>query len=137
MDSDAFDVPLFANHDDADPAVIAAVAEAKTTFPLFLEAASNMRFSPARYLVKVGFIDRSRLRKDAIVRTAETAAENSMFPLYHLWLSVTSVLDDLVCCSIDEAPEALHFQPGMSFVIAMESIEDWMINYNGMVVGGG
>jgi hypothetical protein len=55
MDSEAPDVPLFADLNDADPAVVEAVSEARRTFPQFLNAASKMRFSPAIYLVKVPF----------------------------------------------------------------------------------
>ena len=55
MDSEARDVPLFADLNDADPAVVEAVSEARRTFPQFLNAASKMRFSPAIYLVKMPF----------------------------------------------------------------------------------
>jgi len=136
MDADDPDVPLFANLDDADPDVIAAVSEAKRTLPQFLDAASSVRFSPATYLVKVPFIDRSEAGEPAVVHTPGTATEYPGRPICHLWLSVTSVLDDLVFCSVGEAPDALHLKAGTSFVIATESIEDWMIHHGGDTFGG-
>jgi len=136
MNSETPDVPLFADLNDADPVVVEAVDEAKRTFPHFLDAASKRRHSPATYLVKVPFIDRSDTGEAAIVRTSETAAENPTRPICHLWLSVTSALDDLVFCSVDEAPDALRLKRGSSFVVANESIEDWVINHNGTAFGG-
>jgi hypothetical protein len=102
MDFESPDVPLFADLDDADPAVVAAVSEARRTFPQFLHAASKGRFSPAIYLVKAPFIDRSETGEQALVRTQETAAENPKRPICHLWLSVTSVLDALIFCSVGD-----------------------------------
>jgi hypothetical protein len=136
MDSETPDTPLFANLSDADPDVVEALAEARRTLPQFLDAASKMRFSGATYLVKVPFIDRSGSGEQALVRTLENAAENSTRPICHLWLGVTSVLDDLVFGIVHEAPDALHLKPGTSFVVASESIEDWMINHDGEAFGG-
>lgn len=136
MDSQASDVPLFANLGDNDPAVIEAVKEARRTLPLFVDAAWNMRFSPASYLVKVPFIDRSHLREQALLRTPETAAENSTLPICYLWLHVTSVLDDLIFCTVGEAPDALQLKTDTSFVVESEVIEDWMINHGGIAFGG-
>src|SRR6516225_542075 len=90
MDADHPDVPLFANLHDDDPAVLAAVSEFKRTLPRFLAAASSVRFSPATYLVKVPFIDRSGTGEQALVYTRDTATENSGRPICHLWLSVTN-----------------------------------------------
>jgi uncharacterized protein YegJ (DUF2314 family) len=136
MDSEAPDLPLFAVLNDGDPAVVEAVSEARRTFPQFLDAVLKMRFSPAIYLVKVPFIDRSETGEQALVRTPETAVENPTRPTCHLWLSVTSILDDLIFCSVFEAADALHLERGASFVVASESIEDWMINHGGTVFGG-
>ncbi len=136
MDSEAHDVPLFADVNEADPAVVEAVSEARRTFPHLLDAVLNMRFSPAIYLVKVPFIDRSETGEQALVRTPETAAKNPTRPTCHLWLSVTSIMDDLIFCSVGEAPDALHLKRGASFVVASESIEDWMINHGGIAFGG-
>lgn len=136
MDSEAPDIPLFANLSDADHAIVEAVNEAKRTLSWFLDAALKTRFSPASYLVKAPFIDRSQFGKQAIVRTPENSAENSLLPICHLWLRVTSVLDGLVFCSVFEAPDALHLKGGESFVVANEVIEDWMINHEGIAFGG-
>jgi uncharacterized protein YegJ (DUF2314 family) len=46
------------------------------------------------------------------------------------------VLDDLICCSVGEAPDALHLKRDTSFVVASEVIEDWMINHGGIAFGG-
>ena len=94
-----------------------------------------MQFSPAIYSVKVPFIDRSKTGEEAVVHNSKTAVENPTRPICHLWLSVTSVLDDLVFCSVAEAHDALHLNRGTSFVIASESIEDWMINRDGTAFG--
>lgn len=136
MDSEALGIPLFADLDDADPAVVEAVSEAKRTLPQFLDAASKMRFSPANYLVKVPFIDRSQTGEQALVRTRDTATENSTLSSCHLWLSVSSVLQDLIFSSVAEAPDALHLKRGDTFVISSELIENWMINYGGTAFGG-
>jgi uncharacterized protein YegJ (DUF2314 family) len=136
MDSNAPDVPLFADLDEADPAVVEAVSEARRTFPQFLDAVSKMRFSPAIYLVKLPFIDRSEMGEVALLSTPEAAAANPTRPTCHLWLSVTSILDDLIFCSVGEAPDALHLKGYASFVVASEWIEDWMINHGGTAFGG-
>jgi uncharacterized protein YegJ (DUF2314 family) len=130
------EVSLFANLNDADPVVGQAVSDARKTLPQFLEAASKMQFSPATYLVKVPFIDRSKTAEQALVRTSQTAAENPTRPICRLWLRVTSVLDDLIFCWVAEAPDALHLKRGTSFVVAGASIEDWMINHDGTAFGG-
>ncbi len=129
-------VPLFANLSETDPVVVEAMNQARRTFPQFMDALTKARFSQANYLVKVPFIDRSDIRQQALVRTAETAAEYESRPTCHLWLSVTSILDDLIFCTVVEAPEALQLTNGTSFVIASDSIEDWMINRDGTVYGG-
>ena len=136
MDSKAPDVPVFAYLNQADPALVEAMSEARRTLPLFLDAASKKRFSPASYLVKVPLIDRSHLAEQALLRTAETAAENPTRPICHLWLTVTSILNDLIYCSVVEAPDALHLKRGDSFVVGSESIEDWMINSGETAFGG-
>lgn len=129
-------VPLFADFSEADPAVVEAMNEAKRTFPQFLDVLSKAMFSHAIYLVKVPFIDRSDLRQQALIHTAETAAENPGRPTCHLWLSVNSTLDDLIFCTVAEAPDALQLKSGTSFVVASESIEDWMIIQDGTAYGG-
>jgi uncharacterized protein YegJ (DUF2314 family) len=129
-------VPLFADLSEADPAVVEAINEARRTFPQFLDAVSKTRFSQGVYLVKVPFIDRSDLRQQALVRTADIAAENPTRPTCHLWLSVNSILDELIFCTVGEAPDALQLKRGTSFVVASESIEDWMINQDGTAYGG-
>ena len=110
--------------------------EARRTLPQFLDAVSKTRFSQAIYLVKVPFIDRRDLWQQALVRTAETAAENLAQPTCHLWLHVNSILNDLIFCSVAEAPDALQLKSGSSFVVGSESIEDWMINHDGTAYGG-
>ena len=82
------------------------------------------------------FIDRSETGDQALVRTAETEAENPALPICHLWLGVTSVLDDLIFCSVGEAPDAMHLKRDTSFVIASDVIDDWMINHRGIAFGG-
>jgi hypothetical protein len=136
MDTESSDVPLFVDRDKNDPGILEAVREARRTLPQFLDAISNGRFSPASHLVKVPFIDRSDLGEHAFVRNPETAAENSTRPICHLWLTVTSVFDDLIFCSVVESPDALHLKRGTSFVIASELIEDWMINHHDVAFGG-
>ena len=135
-DSEALGVPLFAVLKGTDPDVVEAVSEARRTLPQFMDAASKMRFSPAIYQVKVPFIDRSETGEQALARNSENAAENPTRPICHLWLTVTSVLDDLVFCSVYEAPDGLHLGRGTSFVIASDLVEDWMINQAGIAYGG-
>jgi uncharacterized protein YegJ (DUF2314 family) len=122
--------------DKGDPGIVAAVSEARSTFPRFLDAVSKMRFSPAAYLVKVPFIDRSEMDEQALVRTPETAALYPARPTCHLWLRVTSISDDLIFCSVGEAPDALLLMRDASLVVAIESIEDWMIVHGGTAFGG-
>jgi uncharacterized protein YegJ (DUF2314 family) len=136
MDTEGPDIPLFANVPDTDPNVVAAVSEAKRTLPRFIDAVASRRFPAASCAVKVPFIDRSATAEPALVRTSDTATEYLEHPTCHLWLNVTSVLDDLVFCSVFEAPDELLLKPGTSFVVASESIEDWMINQGGEVFGG-
>jgi len=136
MDAAGPDVPLFADLSDDDPALVEAVSEAKRTFPQFVDAASNMRFSPATYLVKVPFLDKSDTGEQGLVCTPAVASENPVRPICHLWLSVTSVLGDLMFCSVVEAPAELHLKKGTSFVIEGATIEDWMIYHLGEVFGG-
>jgi hypothetical protein len=87
MDADGLGIPLFANLPDTDPDLVAAVSEAKRTLPRFLDAAASGRISPASYLVKVPFLDRSLTSEPALVRTSDTASENPAQPICHLWLS--------------------------------------------------
>lgn len=133
---EADDEPLFANLNDDDPDLVAAVIAARETIHRFKAAAAKTQFSPATYLVKVPFIDRSDIGEKALVRTPVSAVENETRPLVHLWLSVTSVLEDLLFCSIGEAPEQLHLDKGDTFVIEDKIIEDWMINHQGLAYGG-
>ena len=95
-----------------------------------------MQISPAIYLVKVPFLDRTETGEQALARNPENAAENPTRPTCHLWLTVTSVLDDLIFCSVFEAPDTLHLEHGTSFAIASDLIEDWMINQGGTAFGG-
>lgn len=136
MNHDDPSTPLFANLPDTDSDVLAAASDARMTLPRFLHAVASGRFAGATYLVKVPFVDRSDTAEQALVRTSDTAAENPERPVCHLWLIVTSVLDDLVFCSVGEAPDQLRLKPGTSFVVAGDSIEDWMINDGGEVFGG-
>ena len=111
MDADGPDTPLFANVPNTDPEVVAAINEAKKTLPRFLDAAASGRFSPASCVVKVTFLDRRVTAEPALVRTSESASEYPEHPICHLWLSVTSVLDELVFCSVFEAPDELRLKP--------------------------
>src|SRR5262245_31817295 len=104
MGSKAPDDPLFVSRQKADPAIVEAVAEARRTLPLFLDAASKKRFSSASYSVKVPLIDRSDLGEQALLRTPETAAENPTRPICHVWLTLTSMSDDMIFCAVVEAP---------------------------------
>lgn len=115
--------------------LVEAVREARRTLPQFLDAASKMQFSPAIYLVKVPFIDRSETGEQALARNSKNAAENPTRPICCLWLTVTSVLDDSIFCSVHESPDALHLERGTGFVIASDLIEDWMINQGGIAFG--
>jgi uncharacterized protein YegJ (DUF2314 family) len=135
-DAETLGVPLFVVLKNSDPDVVEAVREARRTLPQFLDAASKMQFSPAIYLVKVPFIDRSETGEKALARNSENAAENPTRPICHLWLTVTSVSDDLIFCWVQEAPDSLHLERGTSFVIASDLIEDWMINQDGTAFGG-
>src|SRR5687768_4494665 len=119
------DEPLFANVNDDDPALVDAVAVARRTLPQFIDAFAEKRFELAAYLVKVPFLDRDDIREPGIVRTSEVAAENPTRQMCHLWLGVNSVLEDLLCCSVLEAPLALRLGTGASFVIDRSLIEDW------------
>ena len=136
MDSETPNVQLFANLNVTDPAVLEAVTEARRTLPHFLQAASERRFSPATYLVKVPFIDRSKTGEPALVRTSEKAVQNPNRPICYLWLRVTSVLEDLIFCALGEAPQALRLERGVAYLVRSELIEDWMINCNGSAFGG-
>jgi hypothetical protein len=89
---------------------VEAMKEARRPFAQFLYAVSKTRFSQAIYLVKVPFIDRSETGEQALVRTAETEAENPARPTCHLWLSVYSVMDGLIFCSVAEAHDVLHLK---------------------------
>src|SRR5262245_1476720 len=95
-----------------------------------------MRFSPATYLVKLPIVDKSNTAEPALVRTPETTAENPARPTCHLWLGVTSTFDDLLFCTIAEAPDALHLGRGASFIVESESIVDWMIIHEETAFGG-
>jgi hypothetical protein len=136
VNSETSAAPLFANLNDDDPVVVEAVAEARRTLSQFLEAASQRRFAPAIYLVKVPLIDRSKTGDQALIRTSESAAQNPNRPICYLWLNVTSILADLVFCSVCEAPDALRLERSTSFVVDSELIEDWMINQDGAAFGG-
>ena len=41
------------------------------------------------------------------MRTADVAAEYPTLPIAHLWLRLNSVLEDLLFCSVFEAPDRL------------------------------
>jgi hypothetical protein len=133
-DTEGIDEPLFANLNDRDPELIAAVGEAKATMRRFKVAVAG-RFGGAAYLVKVPFVDRSDVGKAAIVRTPQVATDNPTLPVAHLWLYVTSVFDDLFFCSVAEAPRQLRLRRGDCFVIAEDNVEDWVINHQGVAEG--
>ena len=130
------DEPLFARLCDDDPELIDAVSVAKRTLPQFLDAFSKRRFPTAVHLVKVPFLDRSNGGDSAIVRTLEIAAQHPTEPTCHLWLTVSSVLEDLIFCSVVESPPALKLTTHDSFVVESELIEDWMINEGSVAYGG-
>jgi hypothetical protein len=136
MNSEVSDGPLFMDLNDADPVVVQASSEAKRTFPQFLDAVTKKRFLAAIYLVKVPFIDRSGTGEAALVRTSETASNNLSRPICHLWLRVNSAFEELLFCSVGEAPEALRFKRGTTFVIEGAIIEDWLISDDGIAFGG-
>jgi Uncharacterized protein conserved in bacteria (DUF2314) len=84
-------------------------------------------------------IPRSEIRRSAQPQQSQTKL--------HLKLSLPAILafhrnrlklgdDGLIFCSVGEAPDALHLSKGASFVVAGESIEDWMINHGGTAFGG-
>ena len=134
------DEPLFANLDDNDPALAAALAaavrEAEQSLPSFKAAFLERRLWPAAYAVKLPFIDRSQTGEKALVRTPDVVIENPAGPIARLWLSVTSILEDLLFCSIEEAPRELRLNRHDSFVVDTDIVEDWMINQDGVVYGG-
>ena len=128
--------PLFVDLRDDDPALLAAVIEAREKLPQFRAAFSARHFRPAVYLVKVPFVDRSDVGQSSLVATSEVVAENPKRPIAHLWLGVTSTLDEMFFCSVGEAPKQLGLMKGDSFVIGEEVVEDWMIDHQGVAYGG-
>jgi hypothetical protein len=128
--------PLFMNLRDDDPAILAAVTQARQKLAQFKAAFAARRLSPAAYLVKVPFVDRGDRGQPALVGTSSVVAENPTRPVAHLWLVVTSTLEDLLFCSVGEAPKELGLTKGDSFVIQEEVLEDWMINHRGVAYGG-
>ena len=128
-------LPQFVQPDDADPALLTAIEEARRTLPHCLDAMSAGRFPNGNLLVKVPFIDRARIGESALVRTSETGAEYSGWPICHLWLRVTSITGDLIFCAIVEAPPVKGLNAGATFVVAPESIEDWTLNHQGETYG--
>jgi hypothetical protein len=127
---------LFANLKDDDPALLDAVSVARRTLSQFVDAFTKKRLAPAAYLVKVPFIDRDEIGESALVATSEVTAEYPTQPRCRLWLNVNSVLEDLLFCNVLESPAALRLGAAASFVIHASSIEDWMINHDGIVYGG-
>jgi uncharacterized protein YegJ (DUF2314 family) len=136
MNFEASKVPLFAELIDTEPEIVEAVSKARKALPSFLCLALKMQLPLATYLIKVPFIDRSDTGEGALVRTERTATANFDRPTCHLWLKVTSVFDDLLFCSVCEAPDALRLAQGTSFVVEISAVEDWMINQNGVAYGG-
>jgi uncharacterized protein YegJ (DUF2314 family) len=128
--------PLFATLSDDDEALIRSVAKARETLPHFKAAFSKPEFKAASFMIKAPFLDRSDAGEKALVRTADVAAAYPTLPVAHLWLSLSSVLEDLLFCSVFEAPRQLRLKSGDSFVIKEQFIEDWMINDQGEVYGG-
>jgi uncharacterized protein YegJ (DUF2314 family) len=128
--------PLFVNLRDDDPALLAAVIEAREKLPQFKAAFSAMQFKPAVYVVKVPLVDRSRDGQPALVATSQVMAEHSKRPIAHLWLGLTSIMDDMFFCFVGEAPKQLGLKKGDSFVIAENVVEDWMIDHQGVAYGG-
>ena len=127
--------PLFANLCDDDPSLVAAVAKARETLEHFKAALCKASFNEASFMVKVPFLDRSVAGEEALVQTADVAAEYPSLPIAHLWLRLNSVLDNLLFCSVSEAPECLGLKEGDSFVVQEEITEDWMIYQEGIVYG--
>lgn len=130
------DGPLFAYLNDDDPALLDARSDASRTLPQFKDAFAKRRFELVAYLVKVPFLCRDDTKEPALVRTSEVAAEYPIQKMCRLWLAVNSVLEDLLFCSVLEAPPALRLSTGDSFVIDTSLIEDWIINQGGVVYGG-
>lgn len=126
---------LFANLRDDDRSLVAAVGKARETLKHFKTALRKTSFSEASFMVKVPFLDRSVAGDQALLRTADVAAEYPSLPIAHLWLRVNDVLDDLLFCSVFEAPECLGVKKGDSFVVQEEITEDWMIYQEGTVYG--
>ena len=60
MRTETSKIPLFSSLNGDDPVVVKAMSEATRTFPQFLDAASDLQFSPATYLVNEPFIERNR-----------------------------------------------------------------------------
>lgn len=136
MSEHANSEPLFVNLRDDDPALLASVVEAREKLSHFKAAFSAMQFKPAVYVVKVPFVDRSQVGQPALVATPKVIAENSKQPIAHLWLAVTSVMEDLFFCAVGEAPGQLGLAAGDSFVVGEEIVEDWMIDHQGVAYGG-
>lgn len=136
MNSITPDEPLFANLDDNDPALAAAVRKARRSLSDFKAAFLERLLWPAVYAVRLPFIDRSQTGEEVLVRTPEAAIENPTSPIARLWLSVTSILENLLFCSIQEAPMQLRLNRHDSFVVDADIVEDWMINHDGVVYGG-
>jgi len=128
--------PLFVDLHDDDPALLAATIQAREKLAQFKAAFLARQFEPAVYVLKVPFVDRSDIGQPALVGTSEVVAENPKRPIAHLWLGVTSALDDLFFCYVGEAPKQLGLTKGDSFVIGEELIEDWMVNQQGVAYGG-
>jgi hypothetical protein len=128
--------PLFANLRDGDPALAVARFEAQDRLPQFKAAFPARRFRSAAFVVKVPFVDRSAVGEPALAGTTEVIAENPKRPIAHLWLGVTSIDDDLLFCSVLEAPKPLGLSKGDCFVILEEMVEDWMILHQGVAYGG-
>lgn len=127
--------PLFVNMPDDNPALLAATTEAREKLPRFKAAFSAGKFRPAAYLVKVPFVDKSDRGLPSLVATSQVVADNPKRPVAHLWLTVTSILDDLIFCSVGEAPKKLGLGKGDSFVVQDEIVKDWMINSQGIAYG--
>ena len=68
--------------------------------------------------------------------SSDVAIGNPSRPTPHVWLTVTSIFEDLIFCTVGEAPEQLQLNRGASFVVEDGLVEDWMINNQGIPYGG-
>ena len=112
--------PLFMAMSDESNALSLSVKRARDTASSFRAAFSKPEFKSSMFLAKSMFEDKNEPGEYA-----------------HLWLLVNDVLDDLLFCSVCEAPSGFSgVEEGQSYVLTDDKIEDWMINDDGRLYGG-